>query len=76
MGVRRSSRQSNFAFARVSRYPFGGGGEGLKTGLGPRNIPLLYSKGLVFSNAKADHLTLGVEGIEINVGDDPQRTRC
>lgn len=43
---------------------------------GPRgvNSPLLYRKRLVLWCAEPDHLALGVESIEINVGNDPQWT--
>lgn len=37
-------------------------------------LPLLNSKWLVIGNIKSSHLALGVEGVKIDVGDDPQRT--
>lgn len=38
-----------------------------------RGIPLLYGERLVLGDAKPDHLTLSIESVEVNVGDDPQR---
>ena len=37
---------------------------------GDETLPLLNSEWFVWRDTQADHLTLGVEGIEIDVGDD------
>lgn len=43
---------------------------------GNKALPLLNRKWLVVRDIKSTHLTLGVKGIKINVGDDSQGTRC
>lgn len=47
-----------------------------KMGAGWRHSPLLHGQGFVFRYPETDHLALGIEGVEINVGDDPERVRC
>jgi len=42
----------------------------------PSNIPLLHCKRLIVRYPKTNHLDLGVEAIEVNVGNDPQRAGC
>lgn len=37
-------------------------------------LPLLNSKWLIVRNLKSSHLALGVEGVKIDVSDDPQGT--
>lgn len=43
---------------------------------GNKALPLLNREWLVVRYIKPTHLTLSVEGVKVDVGDDSQRTRC
>jgi hypothetical protein len=42
--------------------------------MGAHHSPLLHGKRLVFWHAEADHLSLSIEAIQVNVGDHPEWT--
>lgn len=38
------------------------------------NPPLLHGKRFIFWHAQSHHLALSIEGVKVNMGNDPKRT--